>query len=159
MEGSERRRKKKKVWIESRLKIFIKSTSDSAPSVRQLLLLLNSREVFILTIWQLIMVNNAVFLCLPGIGSCCFIFHRFMPEFPQSPACNKQLPGSGFAPSNPTRKWTRKDFEQPNVTLQRSPRAGKHWCSEGMSTYLATSPPAWTSAPCLCCPLALGEPA
>ena len=53
-------KEKKKVWTESRLKIFIKSTSDSVPSVRQLLLLLNSREVFILTIWQLIMVNNAI---------------------------------------------------------------------------------------------------
>lgn len=51
---------KKIIWTESRLKIFIKSTSDSALSVRQLLLLLNSREVFILTIWQLIMVNNAI---------------------------------------------------------------------------------------------------
>lgn len=60
MEGGERRKKKKKVWTESRLKIFIESTSDSAPSVRKLLLLLNSREVFILTIWQLIMVNNAI---------------------------------------------------------------------------------------------------
>lgn len=30
-----------------------------------------------------------LFPCLLGIGSCCFIFHRFTPEFPQSPACNK----------------------------------------------------------------------
>lgn len=78
------REEKKIVWTESRLKNFHQVNLWLSTECEELLLLLNSREVFIFTIWQLIMVNKAIFsfvflalgLALSFFARLCLSSHR-----------------------------------------------------------------------------------